>query len=72
LLRFARNDKEKTKVTAKNEWIPACAGMTSLCANGKVMVSFYLQSPGRGEGAEAAVEGFLDVVGEAAAGQFLY
>jgi len=30
-----------------------------------------LQPPGLGEGAEAAVEGFLDVVGEAAAGQLL-
>jgi len=30
-----------------------------------------LQSPGFGEGGEAAVESFLDVVGETAAGQLL-
>jgi len=33
---------------------------------------FGLQSPRRGEGAEAAVESFLDIVGETTAGQFLY
>jgi hypothetical protein len=31
-----------------------------------------LQSPGLGEGVEAAVESFLDLVGETAAGQLLY
>jgi hypothetical protein len=31
-----------------------------------------LQSPGLGEGVEAAVESFLDIIGEAAAGQLLY
>lgn len=35
------------------------------------MVSFYLQSPRLGEGAEAAVESFFDAVREAAAGKLL-